>query len=81
MWNWIKDMETVTVCEKVCEVIECFDQHLLVQDLDSGAIFIIEYNDLYTAVPEVADMSNVISLRNWKCQKSLKTEKRNLRLK
>jgi hypothetical protein len=55
----------IIINNKKYELIECFDHHVLIQDVECGKIFLVEYQNIYKN-SEQEQVSNVISLREWK---------------
>lgn len=65
-----------TVGGILVESVDVFDTGVLVQEVDSGASYTIEFNDIDPPV-QVPENSNVISLKGWLlCQKTEKKPKK-----
>lgn len=61
----------------VVEILEYFEHHVLVEDINGG-IFLIEYQNILPDQDEVKyddTQSNIISLRGYKWAKSIKKTK------
>lgn len=70
-----------TVKGVIVEAIEVFRDHVLIQEVESKAIYLISLQDLEVDADTPSESSNIISLKGWKQWQEDKVENAKVRQK
>ena len=66
-------MDRIVYNDRLYEVVQCFDDHVLLQDIDSKNLILIEYQSLH---PKFYNINNIYSLEFWRNVKKTKKSKK-----